>query len=441
MSSQKRSLTLPALFPPVSSLPSKSMKIVHIITRLIIGGAQENTVLNCEDLIRSFEDDVLLITGPPLGPEGSLMQRIAVPTATAPGVPHVVVPTLHRSIEPWNDWVAYRDIRRILKEFQPEVVHTHSAKAGILGRIAAHSLRVPVVVHGVHGAPFGPYQNLGTRKFYQWCEWYAAKKCDAFISVANAMSDLMVQAKIARREKFHTIYSGMEVEPFLNSATLRDATREKLGIRDAEIVVGKIARLFHLKGHEFVIEAAREIVQKFPNVRFLFVGDGILAEQYKNRVAELGLEKHFLWTGLVEPQEIPAMISAMDVVVHTSLREGLARVLPQALLSGKPVVSFDIDGAREVVLDGITGFLLRPKSVSDLSKAILRLLESPNLRTKMGNEGRKRFKVQFDHNVMTQQTRNLYIDLKRRKEGKIILDESPSKSTKMRTVQVNPENS
>lgn len=393
------------------------MKIAHIITRLIIGGAQENTVLNCEDLIRTFEDDVLLITGPPLGPEGSLMPRIEK-TATSPGVPHVIVPTLHREIELWNDWKAYWDIRRILKEYGPEVVHTHSAKAGILGRVAAHALKIPVVVHGVHGAPFYPYQNPLTRKFYQWCEWYAAKKCDAFISVANAMSELMVQAKIALPGKFHTIYSGMEVEPFLNSAVLREPTRKKLGIRDDEIVIGKIARLFHLKGHEYVIEAAQNLVEKFPNVRFLFVGDGILAEEHKNRVAELGLEKHFLWPGLVAPEEIPAMISAMDIVVHTSLREGLARVLPQALLCGKPVVSFDIDGAREVVLDGITGFLLRPESTDDLSTALLRLLESPSLCAKMGAEGRKRFKVQFDHNVMTQQTRNLYVDLKRRKSGK-----------------------
>ena len=146
-----------------------TMKIAHIITRLIIGGAQENTVLNCEDLIRDYGDDVLLITGPPLGPEGSLLQRIEKSETTA-GVPHRIVPSLRRAIHPVNDWNAYRNILRILREFQPQVVHTHSAKAGILGRIAARSLNIPVIVHGVHGAPFYPYQNPLVREFYKWCE-------------------------------------------------------------------------------------------------------------------------------------------------------------------------------------------------------------------------------------------------------------------------------
>ncbi len=380
------------------------MKIAHIITRLIIGGAQENTVLNCEDLIRDYGDDVLLITGPPLGPEGSLLHRVEQSL-----MPHVIVPSLRRAIHPLNDWNAYREIKRILRDFQPDVVHTHSAKAGILGRIAAKSLGVPVVVHGVHGAPFYPYQNPLVREFYQWCEWYAAKKCDALISVADAMSDLMIRARIAPAEKFHTVYSGMEVETFLNSAPLRDQTRNRFGFSDHDIVVGKIARLFHLKGHEYVIEAARTVLRENPNVRFLFVGDGILKDEYLARIKNLGLEKYFTFTGLIPPDEIPAMISAMDLVVHTSLREGLARVLPQALLSGKPAISYDVDGAREVVIDGVTGFLLPPKSVAELSDAILRLAASPELRDQMAQEGRKRCEKRFDHRYMTEKIREIYL--------------------------------
>jgi len=383
------------------------MKIAHIITRLIIGGAQENTVLNCEDLIRDYGDDVLLVTGPPLGPEGSLLDRVE-----KSGVPHIIIPPLCRAIHPINDWNAYRQIRWILKDFQPDVVHTHSAKAGILGRIAAKSLGVAAIVHGVHGAPFYPYQNPLVREFYKWCEWYAAKKCDALISVADAMSELMIQANIAPAGKFRTVYSGMEVETFLNSAVHREKTRRRFGFADGEIVVGKIARLFPLKGHDFIIEAAKIVLSKNPNIRFLFVGDGILKDKYVAQIKQLGLEKFFTFTGLVTPDEIPAMISATDMVVHTSLREGLARVLPQSLLSGKPAISYDIDGAREVVLDGFTGFLLPPKSVRELAEAILKLAGSSELRDQLAQEGCKHCKKRFDHRFMTQKIREIYRNIR-----------------------------
>ncbi|MDR0870666.1 MAG: glycosyltransferase family 4 protein [Planctomycetaceae bacterium] len=384
------------------------MKVAHIITRLIIGGAQENTLFNCADLINGFGDDVLLLTGPTLGPEGSLMQR------ASEKIPIKIVPHLIRNISPFHDIRAYLELRQMLNEFQPDVVHTHSAKAGVLGRAAAWAMNPrPAVVHTVHGAPFYPYQNVLVRKFYQCCERWAAKRCDAIISVADAMTELMVNAGIAPREKFTTIYSGMDIEPFLKSKELRDTTRMKLGLTDDDIVIGKIARLFRLKGHEFVIDAASQIIRQVPNVRFLFVGDGILTAKHRAKIAKLGLEKYVLFAGLISPEEIPSLISAMDIVVHTSLREGLARVLPQALLSGKPVISYDIDGAKEAVLDGETGFLLPPKSVNELAAAAVKLAVNPELREQMGQNGRHKFSKRFDHLFMTEQIRQVYLQYRR----------------------------
>lgn len=379
------------------------LRVAHIITRLILGGAQENTILNCEGLMQLYNDDVLLITGPPLGPEGSLLERVV-----RNGVPHVIVPTLRRAIHPFWDWKAYWDIKRILKNFKPDVVHTHSAKAGILGRAAASALHVPRIVHGVHGAPFYPEQNAIVRRFYIQCERWAAKRTDSFICVADAMTDILVNANVAPKEKCVTIYSGMETEPFLNAEKWRIVTRRELGIKDDEIVFGKIARLFPLKGHEFVIEAAKSVVGHMPNARFLFIGDGILKSDLEKRVRICGLEKHFIFAGLVQPERIPAFISACDVVVHTSLREGLARVLPQSLIVGRPIISFDIDGAREVAINGETGFLLPPKSVSALSEAMISLAQNPELRAKMGKEGQKRFAEQFDYRKMTELIRKEY---------------------------------
>ena len=197
------------------------------------------------------------------------------------------------------------------------------------------------------------------------------------VSVADAMTELMVAAGVAPREKFTTIYSGMEVEPFLHSAEHRERVRRELGYGPEHVVIGKIARLFKLKGHDDVIRAARSVVDAEPNVRFLFVGDGVLRGRLERQIAAAGLADHFQFTGLVPPERIPELIAAMDIVVHASLREGLARVLPQALIAGKPVVSYDVDGAREVVIPGETGFLVPPRDVDGLAAA----LEAPGGRS------------------------------------------------------------
>lgn len=379
------------------------MRIAHVITRLILGGAQENTVLTCEDLLRIHGDDVLLVAGPPTGPEGSLLARVE-----RNGVPVRLLPALGREINPLRDPQGYFQIKRALDDFKPEVVHTHSGKAGLLGRVAAHSLGVPAVVHTVHGAPFHPYQGRGPRAVLRWCERYAAARCDALVSVADAMTDMLVAARVAAREKFTTVYSGMEVEPFLRADESRGQVRAQLGYADEHIVVGKIARLFHLKGHEYVVRAAQQVIVQQGNVRFLFVGDGILASSIRDQVERAGLTPYFQFTGLVPQEQVPGLIGAMDIVVHTSLREGLARVLPQALIAGKPVVSYDVDGAREVVITDETGILLPPESIDELAAGICMLAADPALRARLGAQGRERFTDQFRHTRMTEQLRGLY---------------------------------
>jgi glycosyltransferase involved in cell wall biosynthesis len=382
------------------------MRVAHIITRMIIGGAQENTLYNCLDLVSDFGDDVLLITGPALGPEGKLLEQ-----GRAGGLAIEQVDSLRRAIHPVRDTRAYRALGRVLDRFQPQVVHTHSAKAGFLGRAVAWQRRIPVVVHTVHGAPFHPYQHALARRLFIQLERWAARRCHHMISVADAMTELMVQARVAPREKFTTIYSGMDVEPFRQADQWREAARRELGFTDSDIVFGKIARLFHLKGHTYLLQAAQRVIAANPHCRFLLVGDGILREQFESQIRHLGLEAHFRFTGLVPPERIPFYISAMDSLVHTSLREGLARTLPQALIAGKPVISYDVDGAREVVLPDETGFLLPPQSVEALADAILQLAADAALRKRLGQGGQNRFTTQFRHQHMTARIRDLYCQL------------------------------
>ena len=380
------------------------MRVVHIITRLILGGAQENTLLTVEDEHRDWHDQVTLVTGPGLGPEGSLSER-----AQKAGLDLRIVPEMRRNIYPWRDWQSYRSLVRLLRELRPQIVHTHSSKAGIIGRAAAYKLGIPAV-HTIHGASFYSYQNPLANWTFIRLERWAARRCGRLISVCDAMTDQYVAAGVAPREKFVTVYSGMEVEPFLSPPRPRDEVRRELGFGPDDIVVGKIARLFLLKGHDDVIEAARIALQREPRLRFLFVGDGILRNELDAEISAAGLTGKFVFTGLVPPERVPELIGAMDIVVHASLREGLARVLPQALISGKPVISYDIDGAREVVIPGETGFLLPPRAIGEMADAMVALAADPALRERLGSTGRTRFTEQFRHQNMTRRLREIYAE-------------------------------
>lgn len=365
------------------------MKVCHIITRLIVGGAQENTIATCRGL-RKHGHEVDLVTGPQAGPEGSLLPQIA-------DVPVTVVNDLRREPNPWHDVRACIALARLFRERRYDIVHTHSGKAGILGRLAARLAGVPVVVHTIHGPSFYPYQNPLGNWLFRWLEQVAAEWTTRFVSVADAMTQQYQAAGVTG--KYVTIHSGMNLEPFLQAEPTQG------------FVVGKVARFFRLKGHEYLFEAAPRIVAAIPSVKFLLVGDGMYRERYERLAERMGLRDRFEFTGLVRPDEIPTQMARMDVLVHLSLREGLPRTLPQAMACGKPVVAFDVDGAREVCRDGETGFLIQPGDTTTLAEAVIRLLQNRALAARMGAEGRKLVREQFAEDRMVQQIEQLYREL------------------------------
>src|SRR4051812_33083057 len=378
------------------------MRIVHIITRLILGGAQENTLLTVDGLHHRFGDDVTLITGPAEGPEGDLFER-----AKQRGLKIELMPELVRAIRPATDFRAYHALRRSIRRLRPEVVHTHSSKAGILGRAAAWDERVPAVVHTIHGLPFGPSESPARNRLYIALERWAARRCHAIVGVCDAMAEQALAAGVGRPEQYSTVYSGMDVDAFLNPPRPRDEVRRELGLADDEVAFGTVARLFERKGHDDLLAVAPEVLRADPRVRFVFIGDGILRDRLIADAERLGVRHAITFLGLVPPGRIPELLGAMDAVVHPSLREGLARVLPQSLLTGRPVISYDVDGAPEVVLPE-TGILLAPRDLPGLRDALLKLAADPALRDAMGREGRRRFAHQFRHETMTGQLRSLY---------------------------------
>jgi glycosyltransferase involved in cell wall biosynthesis len=393
----------------VKNESNQKLKIVHIITRLILGGAQENTLISCK-LLAQRGHDVTLITGPAIGPEGELFEQTKNQKYKT-----IIVDKLIRPICPLYDTISYFQIKKHLKHLQPDVVHTHSTKAGILGRFAAYALKDnwaenrPAVVHTIHGLAFHPYQSKWLNKFYIAVEKSAAKRTDFFISVADAMTAQATAAGIGRPEKFITAYSAIEEDDFLQpiSEQLRRTFRQKYGIAEDAIVLITIARLFMLKGHDFIIESARELSKQFDNAIWLFVGDGNLSEYYKKQVRQLGLSGKIKFTGLLPPRQIPLAIASSDILVHCSLREGLARTLPQAMLCAKPAVSFDIDGAREVINED-TGRLIEPKNVEQLTRACAELLEDKDLRDSLGRAGRESVKEEFAPQKMVDTIESVY---------------------------------
>lgn len=378
------------------------IRVLHIITRMIVGGAQENTLLSVVGLDAMPEYEVTLLSGIDKGREGELLTQARETTRL------IVLPEMGRSINPFSDVIAFWKLYKLIKVGRYHIVHTHSSKAGVLGRFAAWLAGTPIIVHTLHSLVFHDYQPWIVNRTW----WLVKKMCapitDFFISVSEVISEKAIAAGIAKPEKFRTIYSGMELDWFLNARFDVEKVRKEFGIPLDAPVVGKIARLFPLKGHDQLMDAAPEIVRRIPSVRFFLIGDGILLEHLQERARKYGILDNFVFAGLIDRTRIPEMISAMDVVVHTSLREGLARVLPQSLAMGKPCVSFDIDGAREVVINDETGYLVEVFDSIGLADSVIQLLENEELRKQFGENGRRHVDPNFRTEKMVADISGVY---------------------------------
>ncbi|CAN5573281.1 glycosyltransferase family 4 protein [soil metagenome] len=378
------------------------MKIVHIITRLILGGAQENTLLSCQGQ-HDRGHDVTLITGPAIGPEGSLIER-----AKGYGYRVIVLDEMRRAISATKDFRTYRRLKSLLREMNPDVVHTHSSKAGIIGRWAAHHANCRFIVHTIHGLAFTASKSAAVNQVYKLLEKATAPITHKIVCVADAMRDQSLLAGVGRPGQYVTVYSGMQAEPFLNPPVSRADVRRELGLNEDHIVVGTIARLFELKGHDDLLDIAPQLCGKIPNLKFLWIGDGLLRESFERRIAQMGLADRFILVGLVPPEKIPQLAAAMDILVHPSRREGLARALPQGSLAEKPVITYDIDGNREALIEGETGFALAPFDKEQLAAKIELLAGDPELREQMGTRGRRFALSRFDASVMIDALEKVY---------------------------------
>ena len=381
------------------------MRVTHVITRLIVGGAQENTVASVLGLRAKPGLEVELISGPTSGPEGSLEACFVAHPGLLTRLPELV-----RPIHPWKDFRALQELTRLFRERRPDLVHTHSGKAGVLGRLAARRAGVPMIVHTIHGPSFGPFQGALANSIFRAAERWAGRVTDHFVVVADAMKQQYLAAGIGRSQQYTKIFSGFDLAPFLAAKNDR-ALRARFGLTPEDLVVGKIARLFKLKGHDDLLAVAPELVRHCPRIKFLLVGDGAWRGRFEDRAHSLGLAQHFVFTGLVRPEEVPSLIGIMDIVVHLSRREGLPRALPQALAAARPVLAYDCDGANEVCRDGETGFLIAPGDARTLTEQLLKLAGDAPLRESLGRRGQAFVRENFSTERLVDALHALYLRL------------------------------
>ncbi len=380
------------------------MRILHIITRLILGGAQQNTVLCCRAQVQAGHQ-VHLAYGPIYGPEGSLYD-----TAFATGAKLHEISTMRRAVLPVHDWLCYRALRKLIREIEPDIVHTHSSKAGILGRAAAWAEKVPGVVHTVHGLPFHPRNPAIVNAIYIGLERWAARRCHRIIGVTQAMCDEFLAQHIGSLQQYTVAPSGMDIGEFTPGCDplVRKRVRAELNIPEHMPVVGIVARLDKLKGQEDLIATMPSLLASHADLRLLLVGDGWYRQALEEQVAQLQLQGKVIFTGLVKPARVPEMLSVMDVHGLPSYQEGQPRTLVQALLCACAIVGYDAGGIKDVCQHEKTGLLVPLGDRQALTQAVNRLLTDAPYRKQLAQQGQAFARTHYDHRTMIRKLEEVY---------------------------------
>jgi len=391
-------------------MSGEEVRVCHVITRLDLGGAQENTLHTVRTLREPFRAS--LVCGP-----GGLLDDEARRLAA---VPVTFVPRLVRPIRPVRDAAAVLRIAAIFRRDRPDIVHTHSSKAGVLGRLAARLAGVPVVVHSIHGFGFHDGQPAPLRAALVAVERCMAGLTTHFIAVSRATLETGVALGIVPRRRASLIRSGVRIAAF--EAAGRDRGRREGGGLRGEIgleadapLVGMVACLKPQKSPLDFVEVAARVAARVPAARFVIAGDGELREAVERRAAALGLAGRLRLLGW--RRDMPRVMAALDVLVLTSLWEGLPRVLPEAIAAGVPIVATRVDGSADILVDGVTGLTCAPRDVEGLARRVLELLADPRLARSLAARARGVL-GEFDIDAMVRAQERLYADLLARRAAR-----------------------
>lgn len=381
----------------------KSIKVLHIITRLIKGGAQENTLLTVLNLDKA-RYQTALVSGPSIGSEGEIETK-----ARRLGANLTIIPELVREISPTADLKALWKLYRFIKKGKYDVVHTHSSKAGVVGRLAARLAGVSVIIHSPHSHVFYGYYGSLLSLVFVWIEKILALFTDRIFTLTGIGKREHIQYRVGPPSKFTVVYSGVPLEPFLNVKLERNHKRQEFDLNEDDMVCIFVARLAPVKGHQYLVSAIPGVLEAVPYARFVLVGDGELREELEQQALSLGVKDSIVFTGLRD--DVPELLAMSDLFVLSSINEGMGRVLVEAMAVGLPTVDTRVGGVPDVVVDGKTGFLVPPRDSNALANAIIRLLKDEDMRQRMGEAGRRRVDPAFGVEAMVSKIESVYEEL------------------------------
>jgi len=381
--------------------------VIHIITRLDRGGSARNTFLTALGHDRK-RFRVGLVHGRSLPPtaEEAARTKADLNLLSQAGVNVFEEPTLVREVRPILDAWAMLALWRLLRRERPAIVHTHTSKAGVVGRLAAWLARVPVVIHTPHGHIFYGYYGPFLSTVVCFAERLLARLTDRIVTLTDRGAEEHVRFHVAGTEKFTTIHSGIDLAYFRSVQVDPTVKRKGLGLPPEGPIVGTVGRLVPIKGLEWLLKAAPRVLAEFPQACFVIIGEGPLLGELKELTTELGISPHVVFLGT--RHDVPECLAALDLFVLPSLNEGMGRALVEAMAVGCPVVATRVGGIPDVVADGTTGLLVPPRDDRALAEAILTFLRDRSRRAAYGEAARRHVDGRFDVETMVHSIERLY---------------------------------
>jgi glycosyltransferase involved in cell wall biosynthesis len=391
------------------------IKVLRIINRFNLGGPTYNVAYLSRYM--SSEYQTLLVGGAKDETEESsdfIVESL--------GLKPVIVEEMKREIDLKNDYIAYKKLKQIIREFKPDIVHTHASKAGTLGRLAASSCNVPVIVHTFHGHVFHSYFGKLTTAFYKNIERFLARKSTAIIAISEIQKKELVEVhKICAAEKTHIIPLGFDLSRFQENLEFkRNSFRSKYNIADDEIAISIIGRLVPVKNHSLFLDALKILSEKTTKkIRAFIIGDGEARESIEQKATELNMpftdslksNDSNLLTFTSWIKEIDVALAGSDIIALTSFNEGTPVSLIEAQAAGKPIVTTNVGGIENVVIPGETAILCANNNVKEFSDALLSLVEKPELRLSMSERGWPHVREKFHYTRLITDMENLYAKL------------------------------
>jgi len=381
----------------------RKIKIVRIITRQNIGGPAFQTVLLTSHLNKNRFKSIL-IKGKEGKDEGD-MEELAKSKKIEP----IHIKELSREISLRKDLIAFWRLYRIIRKEKPDIVHTHTAKAGTLGRLAAKLAGVPIIVHTFHGNVFQGYFNSFKSKLFLHIERLLALFSTRLIAISHSQEQDILKYKIGNLQKISCIPLGLELKPFLTSEKKKGVFRKELNIGEKIPLIGIIARLVPIKGHIYFFEAVKIVSQDFPSAKFIVIGDGELRKKLMDLVVDLEIDDKVIFCGF--RKDLDNIYADLDVVVLSSLNEGLPVSIIEALGAKKPVVATEVGGVKDLVEDKVTGVLVPKQDPQRLAQGIVYLLKKPEVAKIFGENGRKKVYPTFNYTRLVSNIEELYENL------------------------------